>query len=463
MPIPVHYLCAKTAHTPLFVQALPAIIMEAIIFIPMVLFSFLENPNMVLFTSISKYGMLSNTCICFPWGGTNMFQIHIFPAEIGDSFLIEVGNSIINHILIDCGTATAWKTSIYPTLMRICRVLDLVVITHIDRDHIGGAMELFSPQISHPLTTNEVWFNGLNQINLNKLEKSSSEERQILSAIIPPQGPAGIYGSDISFSQGITLSAALHDFSQPWNTSFQGKAISEQCPSIIFNDSVEITPILPRKKDLEALFFGFQNELQKRENKIKFHNSSALRDAFEYFCYDDHPIFIESQNISYCAKKDIPSLANTNVDSDRSLTNASSIGFVLEFQNHQALFLGDTIPEASIHALQRWEKQTGKALYFDAIKMPHHGSKRNCMELLDYVDSSLFIISSNGVQYDHPSPETIAKIVFRPTRQTRHIVFNYPHSVFKQFNDMELMQKYNYSISVANIVDVMEAPHDRTT
>ena len=387
----------------------------------------------------------------------------MFSAEIGDSFLIEVGNSIINHILIDCGTAKAWKTNIYSTLIQICSALDLMVITHIDQDHIGGAIELFSPKVPHSLIIKEIWFNGLNQIFLDKLEESTPRERQVLSTIIPPLSPAGIYSSDISFSQGVTLSAVLHDLSQPWNTSFQGKAISEQCPSIILDDSVEITPILPRVKDLEALFVGFQNELRQRESKIKFHNSPALRDAFERFCYNDRPIFIESQNISCCAKKDIPSLANTNVDSDRSLTNASSIGFVLKFQNHQALFLGDTIPEASIYALQHWEKQTGKILYFDVIKMPHHGSKRNCMELLDYVDSSLFIISSNGIQYDHPSPETIAKIVFRPTRQTRHIIFNYPHSVFKQFDDMGLMKKYNYSVSVANIVDVMEASHDRTT
>lgn len=385
----------------------------------------------------------------------------MFPAEIGDSFLVEVGNSKINQILIDCGTSTAWKTIINPALMRICRVLDLMIITHIDQDHIGGAIELFSCKLPHSLIVKEVWFNGLNQIFIDKLEESTPEERQILSTIIPPLSPAGIYCSDISFPQGITLSAALYDLSQPWNTSFQGKAISEQCASIILDDSVKILPILPTRKDLKALFVGFQNELRRKGNNTKFHNSPALRDAFERFCYNNRTTFIESQNISYCTKKDIPSLANTNVDPDRSLTNASSIGFILEFQNHQALFLGDTTPKASIYALQKWEKQTGKTLYFDVIKMPHHGSKRNCLELLDYVDGSFFIISSNGALYDHPSPETIAKIVFRPTKRTRHIVLNYPHSVYKQFNDMVLMEKYNYSISVTNFVDVMEASHDK--
>ena len=297
---------------------------------------------------------------------------------------------------------------------------------------------------------------------LDEPEESTPEERQILSTIFPPLRPAGIYSSDISFSQGITLSAELHDLSQPWNSSFLGKAISGHCQSIILGDSVKITPILPTEKDLKALFTGFQNELRRKGSYIGFHNSPALRDAFERFCCNNRSIFIESQNISYCAEKDTPSLANANVVSDKSLTNASSIGFVLEFQNYQVLFLDDATPVASIYALQHWKNQTGETLYFDAIKLPHHGSKRNCMELLDYVDSSLFIISSNGVQYDHPSPETIAKIVFRPTKQTRHIVFNYPHSVYKQFNDMELMKKYNYSISVAGIVDVMEVSHDRT-
>ena len=38
-----------------------------------------------------------------------MFQIHMFPTGIGDSFLIEAGDSTVVRILIDTGTVPAWR------------------------------------------------------------------------------------------------------------------------------------------------------------------------------------------------------------------------------------------------------------------------------------------------------------------------------------------------------------------
>ena len=73
-----------------------------------------------------------------------MFRVHMFRADIGDSFLIEIGDSTEWRILVDTGTATAWKKNIFPILVKACKEIDLMVITHIDRDHIGGAVDLLS-------------------------------------------------------------------------------------------------------------------------------------------------------------------------------------------------------------------------------------------------------------------------------------------------------------------------------
>lgn len=385
-----------------------------------------------------------------------MFRIHMLPAETGDSFLIEAGDSAISRVLVDCGTAAAWKANIFPAFSGTDLALDLLVITHIDQDHIGGAIELFSQKERYPLTIGEVWFNGLPQMLFDKPEESTPEERQILSSRFPPVKPTGLHRSDISFSQGISLSALLYDSDQPWNAGFHGQAVSGQCPPVILAGSVKITPILPTQASLQGLFAGFQKELRRSGGDVRFHNSPALQAAFERFCCCHRPAFIERRTISRSSKTDIASLAGASVSPDPSLTNASSIGFVLEFQNRSILFLGDAVPGTSIDALRQWQSRTGKPLYFDAVKMPHHGSKRNCMELLDHVDSPLFFISSNGTQYDHPGPETIAKIVTRPTGRTRRLVFNYPHSVYHRFHDSELMNAYHYDLLTAGIVDLTE-------
>ena len=213
---------------------------------------------------------------------------------------------------------------------------------------------------------------------------------------------------------------------------------------------------------MEGLFAGFQEELRQQRSDVWFPDSPALQDAFEQFCRQDQSVLVEANDISFHQTENISALASAVVPPDKSLTNASSIGFILEFLNRWALFLGDSTPEASTAALQYWQRQTGNPLYFDVIKMPHHGSKRNCLELLDYVDSPLYLISSDGTQYNHPSPETIAKIVFRPTRQTRRIVFNYPHSIYARFSNPEWKSQYRYDVLVAEQIDLMEARYEGT-
>lgn len=390
-----------------------------------------------------------------------MFRIHMFPAGIGDSFLIEAEYSAVVRILIDTGTASAWRENIFPALKKICTTLDLAVITHIDRDHIGGAAELFPQKRPHPLEIKEVWFNGLQQMIQDK-GPSVHEGHQELSPVIPPISQSGICTGDISYQQGITLSASLHALPQIWNSSFCGTAVSAKCPPVTLGNSVKITPILPSEEGLEGLFAGFQEELRQQRSDVWFPDSPALQDAFEQFCSQDQSVLVEANDISFHQTENISALASAAVPPDKSLTNASSIGFILEFLNRRALFLGDSTPEASTAALQYWQRQTGNPLYFDVIKMPHHGSKRNCLELLDYVDSPLYLISSDGTQYNHPSPETIAKIVSRPTRQTRRIVFNYPHSVYERFSNPEWKSQYRYDVLVAEQIDLMEARHEGT-
>ena len=390
-----------------------------------------------------------------------MFRIHMFPAGIGDSFLIEAEYSAVVRILIDTGTASAWRENIFPALKKICTTLDLAVITHIDRDHIGGAAELFPQKRPHPLEIKEVWFNGLQQMIQDK-GPSVHEGHQELSPVIPPISQSGICTGDISYQQGITLSASLRALPQIWNSSFCGTAVSAKCPPVTLGNSVKITPILPSEEGLEGLFAGFQEELRQQRSDVWFPDSPALQDAFEQFCSQDQSVLVEANDISFHQTENISALASAVVPPDKSLTNASSIGFILEFLNRRALFLGDSTPEASTAALQYWQRQTGNPLYFDVIKMPHHGSKRNCLELLDYVDSPLYLISSDGTQYNHPSPETIAKIVSRPTRQTRRIVFNYPHSVYERFSNPEWKSQYRYDVLVAEQIDLMEARHEGT-
>ena len=91
-----------------------------------------------------------------------MFRIEMLPAAHGDCLWIEYGRGPqARRILIDGGPAHT-----YPALReRILhlptdqRRFELLVVTHIDSDHIGGMVKLLADS-SFDLKISDAWFNG---------------------------------------------------------------------------------------------------------------------------------------------------------------------------------------------------------------------------------------------------------------------------------------------------------------
>src|SRR5688500_500725 len=105
-----------------------------------------------------------------------MYTIHLLPAAFGDSILIEYGRKDEPHyILIDGGpyynfaNILAAIREIAPRLT----TLELLVITHIDIDHIDGTITLLN-QNDPPFIIKEVWFNGYKE--LTQLKESSVDD-----------------------------------------------------------------------------------------------------------------------------------------------------------------------------------------------------------------------------------------------------------------------------------------------
>ena len=101
-----------------------------------------------------------------------MFQIEMLPAREGDALWIRYGSPDAPHqILIDGGRASTYreiKQRLYG-LSEQQRVFELFVITHVDRDHIEGALKLLEdPDLD--LVFKEIWFNGYDHLNNVDLE-----------------------------------------------------------------------------------------------------------------------------------------------------------------------------------------------------------------------------------------------------------------------------------------------------
>ena len=85
-----------------------------------------------------------------------------------------------------------------------------------------------------------------------------------------------------------------------------------------------------------------------------------------------------------------------------------------------------------------------ESLYFDVIKLPHHGALQNCGKLLEVVDGLYFLLSTDGKHHSHPSKETLAKIVARSGGCTRFLFFNYENDMYWLFHREDFEDKYGY-------------------
>lgn len=113
-----------------------------------------------------------------------MFNIHLLPAGYGDSLLIEYGNrKTESYLLIDGGIHYAYEDvmaaikEVAPNL----KTIDLFVVTHIDTDHIDGAIMMLNDD-SFPYKIKEIWFNGWDQISQSDL--LGERQGEYLSALI---------------------------------------------------------------------------------------------------------------------------------------------------------------------------------------------------------------------------------------------------------------------------------------
>src|SRR5262245_51291062 len=99
--------------------------------------------------------------------GASMFRIKFFPAQQGDAIWIEYASNANKpyRILIEAGTpstAPAVRAHI-ENLPQDDRRFDLMVVTHVDTDHIGGVLKLLS-DLPAGTSFDDVWFNGWPQI-----------------------------------------------------------------------------------------------------------------------------------------------------------------------------------------------------------------------------------------------------------------------------------------------------------
>lgn len=392
--------------------------------------------------------------------------IDMFPAENGDAFLIRFDNK--KNILIDMGYVGTYKKYIKDRLLKIKnenQCIDLLIITHIDEDHIEGAIEFFKENgnANNPniIEVKEVWYNSYRHLQFNKnkvsnitnFERTQLEEIKLSNSRVISKEINET--SQVSAKQGSTLSGYLYGLgyiNNKWNSSFNGKAVNLDNKNEIELDDIKIYLLSPNTNKLKNLLNLWMEKLRKIDVDFSISDEEIFDDAYEMYIKKIKPIIDidEDKNISYglmnfetFIKKDIK-----QGKKDTSKSNGASIAFVLEYKNKKLLFLGDSHEDIIMKGLKRY-KENGKTLKFDIVKVSHHGSIKNNFKWIEDIVVDNYLISTNGEKHNHPSKEVIAKIL-KVNKLKKTLYFNYPVDIVNDIRKEKLKEKYNYSIVVGN-------------
>jgi beta-lactamase superfamily II metal-dependent hydrolase len=330
---------------------------------------------------------------------TPFFRIEMLPARHGDALWIEYGTpECTRRILIDGGPIHAWADveSRLRKLPADDQGVELVVVSHVDTDHIEGLVRLMAEPVARwPIVPNQIWFNGWRHIaEANTL---GGREGEFLSALIHRR----------AFSS--------------WNTAFGGDAVrvgALQGDRVDLEDGMRLTLVSPNVEALAAL------EKDWKENVDKWAIRPGDLDAAWEQLVDANKFHPDSELTLGPGDLSVKLLAQLK-GRDSGAANGSSIAFLAEFAGKSCLFLADAHAKVVCDSLRLHGHSEQRPLKVDALKMSHHGSRNNITrELLELVDARHYLVSSNGDKFGHPNREAIEAVI-QGSRRKPTIWFNY--------------------------------------
>ena len=330
--------------------------------------------------------------------------LEVLPAKKGDCLMVhsetDDGPGLI---LIDGGPAGVSSDSLLPRLEELREerdlgegeplVIDLVVVSHVDDDHINGIIDLFEAikerrdSRQPPLfQVNELWHNSFDRIlgndetgallgNSAQFGAASTGEMDSLVEDAeegPPTDHAKILAS---VKQGDDLKRLAADLNIPVNAQFGGKLIRTVPGDTVSRTvaGIELVVLGPRQPELVELQEEFDSWLERQP-------------------------FAERTPASLLASL-----------SDESAANLSSIVLLARKDGKTFLLTGDARSDKVLEGLNDCGLcGPGGTIEVDVLKMPHHGSIRNLDDDGDFlrrVTSPNYIFSGNG-EHGNPDRET---------------------------------------------------------
>lgn len=354
----------------------------------------------------------------------DIFRITMLEAQDGDCFLVEIGEAASPcRLLIDGGRSQAAPSikNLLESLPRRDRPpVDVLVLTHVDADHIEGLLKLLAGETSSHF--GDVWFNGRPQM--------AAVHGIALPQRLAADDDAARETADVlSVVQGLAFGELVARHRMQWNGAFGGApamtVTGEPLPAVDLAGGAVLTLFGPPAEKLRAFAPEWDEAVLQ-----------ATRDAV---------LTLRAERPhEKVTPATLRALADSNDRPDKTRPNGSSIAFAIEYQGKRALFAADAHPDDLAKALRRYAPD-GKRAVFDLVKAAHHGSARNnTSELMRCLEAPLWLISTDGSRHQHPDPEAMARIVLNGPAG-KQLVFNYLSRFNADWSDTSLQAAFGFT------------------
>lgn len=331
---------------------------------------------------------------------STFLRIELLPALHGDCLFVEYGDAArTRRLLIDGGPIATYKhlEARIGDLPAGDRRFELVIMSHVDTDHVEGIVRLFANK-PVPVKVRDVWFNGWRHM---------APDARILGG-----------------KQGEFLSALMvrRFHARQWNSDFGGDAVvvpdAGQLPLKQLPGNLRLILLSPTRDKLDRMRKAWERDLGSGVTP------GDLESAWARLA--ERRSYLPGQGL-LGTTPEVDALLAAQTKVDRASANGSSIAFLAEVGEKRCLFLADAHHDVITDSLKRLLDERGETrLRVDAVKLPHHGSAGNLSdELLGLVESPRFLISTNGSQFGHPDEAAMLRVITRSVVQPTTLCFNY--------------------------------------
>jgi beta-lactamase superfamily II metal-dependent hydrolase len=351
-------------------------------------------------------------------------HIDVFQSDKGDCLLLEGSDG--KRILCDGGEPIAMADVVADELGKLRsarKAIDLVYISHIDQDHIGGIVTLLEyelewrsyeyhrdngetgykkPASARPPEIRRIWHNSFrDQVTKNRgaiEDLLAAHAPVLLGTGVPGLMRAGLECQEIALSipQAMKVSQYASDKALriPVNTLFNGGAAPAKLlmrrkgqPTQRLG-SLHVTIVAPSESDIAGLRKGWDNWLKSEPGKaglVKTKQEIARRlDSL-------------SNGVTNASVFDLRDWNGVPDYDNVTAPNIASLVLLVEEGDKKVLLTGDSHPDMILAGLADTGITSAGYVHLDVLKVQHHGSEHNMNE--EYgrtVSADTYIFCGNG-------------------------------------------------------------------